>query len=162
MEGDPGTRRYKWFRPRQAARGGVPLTTATNYATTALYNNSTGSTVLVVRDWQCSQGGDGNYTAQFGYYQGRLTGTNYPATPLFPGDAVPNGLVDYSDQPHILPAEYANCGWITLSAYWPHDFPFAILPPGWSLFLQAPAKTTILSFGIVWECVSIDELDYFY
>ena len=162
MEGDTGTRRYKWFRPRQAARGGVPTTTASSahFATIGLFNSSTGPTVLVVRDWSAWLPSS-TIVVLTGYNQGRLSGTNYPASRLFPGDPSPAGLLDYSNQAGKLAGDYtleASLNWIM----WTHDFPIAVVPPGWTLFFQHQSAANPLAVSLLWEEVSIDELEYFY
>jgi len=162
MDGDPGTRRYKWFRPRQAVRGSTQDQTANNYWTGALYNNSTGPSVLVVRDLRWFPLNHNIFYLT--YYQGRLAGTNLPAQPYFPGDATPAGLVDWSDQGSTLGAyDYSfvqpSGRWV---AWWPHDFPIAIVPPGWSFVGQSQAKGEDGTLSLVWEVVSIDELEYMY
>ena len=169
MANDPGpsdwnnpARRYKWFRPRQAARGGVPKTTpsAGTFFTVSLYNSSTGATVLVLRDWSIS-GAGANLTA-LGYNKGRLTGTNYPAQSFFPGDSAPAGLVDYQAAAAALTGDYYTTLNSTAGGLWPHDFPFAIVPPGWAFFMCITIAAAFGQAGFLWEEISIDELDYFY
>jgi hypothetical protein len=160
MEGDPGTRRYKWFRPRQAYRGGVPATTAGLglFATISVYNSSTGPTVLVIRDW--SVAATAAITLNTGYNQGRLNGTPGGVTPLFPGDRAGAGLVDYQAAGAVLSADYRMANAVLTSMGWLHNFPFAIVPPGWAFFIQQQSANKLISGGFLWEEVSIDELEY--
>ena len=161
-EGDPGTRRYKWFRPRQAARGGVPATTAGSgkFATISLYNSSTGPRVLVIRDWSISS--TVGHVHGAGYNQGRLSGTAGVVTPFFPGDRAPAGLVDYQAANAALTPDYYVENLSGSSMQWFHDFPFAIVPPGWAFYIQCVTANTNIDGGFIWEEVSIDELEYFY
>ncbi len=169
MANDPGpsdwnnpARRYKWFRPREAMRGQATPSTAGagDYNTKALYNDSTGPIVLVVRHWNCQVTAAG--VVNFFYNQGRLTGTNYPAQPLYPGDALKNGLVDYSQPSSAGTPDFAIYLGAAGMEIWRHEYPFAILPPGWSLVIQAGSTAAVMGAAFLWECVRIDELDYFY
>jgi len=150
-EGDPGTHRYKWFRPRQAARGGVPQTSVAGgkFGTVSLYNSSTGPTVLVVRDWVLYS--SDSKAAIFGYNQGRLSGTNYPSVPMFPGDGARAGLVDYQAANAALTGDYQINTATGVPFFWSHDFPFAVIPPGWALFVSQKTAAKIIAEGFIWE-----------
>jgi hypothetical protein len=162
VEGDPGTRRYKWFRPRQAYRGGAPVTNpgGGKFATISLYNASTGPLVLVVRDlnWGSTSGA----AASLGYKQGRLSGTAGVVTPLFPGDHAGAGLVDFQAAAAVLVGEYAYESPALTQGAWPHDFPLAIVPPGWAFFVCNQSAASPMGAGLIWEEVSIDELEFMY
>lgn len=46
-------------------------------------------------------------------------------------------------------------------SWWTHDFPFAVIPPGWSLVFTNPAtKPDTLYLSMVWEAIYADELDF--
>lgn len=169
MANDPGpsdwnnpARRYKWFRPRQAARGGIAYNAgaASKFTTGALFNSSTGRALLVVRNWHVYQSGVNG--SHFGYYNGRLTGTNYPAQSFFPGDSAPAGLVDGSQQAAALALTEYQIGGNDVTNSWPSTLPFAVLAPGWSLVCQAVNSNSAMLVSFLWEEVAIDELDYFY
>lgn len=159
-EGDQGTRRYKWFHPRQAARAGSPSVAgvSSKFVTIALYNSSTGPTVLVVRRVLFTA----NQLYGMFYVQGRLTGTNYPAARLWPGEPAAAGLVD-SSQAGAAGAydSYLTPGDVGLGAGG-DTIPIAIVPPGWSFVLQNSAADTAAGVSFVWEELSIDELEYFW
>lgn len=169
MANDPGpsdwnnpARRYKWFRPRQAFRGGIPSTTAGagKFATFSLYNSSTGPIVLIVRDWQFV---GGSASMVFGYNQGRLAGTAGTQNRLVPGDAAGAGLVDYQAANAALTTTDYHLPIVPTAAnQWMHDLPFAVVPPGWAFFLQCSTAATAITGALLWEEIAIDELDYFY
>ncbi len=160
MEGDPGTRRYKWFRPRQAARGGIVSHTPTNFGTVSLYNPSTGPHVLVVRTWRHQAAA--NITYVWGYNNGRLSGTAGNVAPLFPGDAKPQGLVDYQDAAATITGDFEEKSVASGLLFWPHNFPFACIPPGWCLFVQGQSSASPIDCSFEWEAVEIDELEFYY
>jgi hypothetical protein len=43
---------------------------------------------------------------------------------------------------------------------WPHDFPMAIIPPGWSFTVQDPVSTEVCALSFFWEAIFAEELDY--
>ena len=45
---------------------------------------------------------------------------------------------------------------------WVHDFPFAVITPGFSLVFQDTTVAHALTAALVWEAIEIDQLDYFY
>lgn len=158
FEAENPTRRYKHFRPRQAARGGVATVVPTNYATFALFNNSTASQLLIVR--AVSYGINGA-PAQWGMFMGRLTGTPGQTGNYFPSMGELPGLVDYSDQPAILPGDFVDGGsQTTLTSIPPLPFPLAVIEPGWSFFVQGTLKSFNSTAGFIWEAIFPEELDY--
>lgn len=163
-EGENPTRRYKWFRPRQAARGSITLGNVTNYSTVALFNSSSGAHYLVIRDYETIFADPGGLTS-IGYVQGQLGTAGGVKTPLVPGEAVPPGILTSLDSATLLtldwPLPWMGGAMNNSSAWWPHNFPFAVLPPGWSFVLQDNAVGSGLAqLNVMWEAILADELDF--
>jgi hypothetical protein len=154
------TRRYKHFRPRQASRGmkasGVPV----NFATLSLYNNSSAPAVLVVRDFSIN--GTANDVIALSYAQGQIGTSQGKVSALLPSEAVQAGLIASIDTATAYPGDYA----ISLSSLgtfeWYHDYPFAVVQIGWSLVVQGTTAAHAVTCSILWESISIDELDFFW
>ena len=159
MEFENPTRRYKWFRPRQAARGEIGIS-AVNYATAQLYNDSSGPSILVVRDLRVIDE-SGNSRQQLYYSQTKLSINNGTKTPLMPGEAAPAGLLGTQDLPALATFDFMFADGTDVGS-WIHDFPLAIIPPGWALNAQIGTLAHLLYISVVWEVVSIDELDFIY
>lgn len=158
FEAENPTRRYKHFRPRQAARGGVGEVTPTNYATFALFNNSTASQLLIVRGVSYAIG---SRPPQWGMIEERLTGTPGQTGNYFPSMGALPGLVDYSDQPAILPGDFVDgYSGATNASLPPLPFPLAVIEPGWSFFIQGMITGGGSSAGFIWEAIFPEELDY--
>ncbi len=157
MEGQNPTRRYKWFRPRQAARGAVTGFFATNYATISLFNTSQGPHVLVVRDFRVISNSGGNFVVA--NVQGSLGSAAGTVANLFPADGAMPGQTYRFDNPNTLTADY---GFQTSSGFmgWPHDLPFGFIQPGWSLAFQSTSTGQTIGLAFLWEAIGIDELDF--
>ncbi len=163
MEGENPTRRYKWFRPRQAARFWNPHeNVASAYTTLYLYNNSTGPHVLVVRDiYPFSSNDNVCYFAYERGFSGSVTGT---IVSLYPGEALPPGQLYYEDRASAISPDYQFPLTITGNPNpqlnWNHNFPFAVIPPGWSLVLQNGGTADGLGVAGFYEYVTIDQIDF--
>ena len=153
-------RKYKHFRPRQASRGmkvqGVP----TNRATISLFNNSTGRAVLVVRDF--SVNGTANDNIVTSYQAGQIGTSQGLVTPIMPAEAVLPGLIASIDTATVYAGDYT----INLSSLgtfeWFHDWPYAVIQPGFSLVFQATVIAHAVTVSALWESIQIDQLDYFF
>jgi hypothetical protein len=153
-------RKYKSFRPRQAVRALKATGTPTNNATVGLFNNSTGPYILVVRDLTIlgtvSDVIAASYAdAQIGTSQGKVQS-------MLPTAAVQNGLLASVDTATLFPGDYDLSLSTTGVWEWEHDFPFAVIEPGWSLVFQDPTVAHAITVSLVWEAIQIDQLDYFY
>ena len=153
-------RKYKHFRPRQAARASKSLGVPTNHATVALYNNSSGPYLLVVRDFQIS--GTANDTIAVSYQPGAIGASPGLVQTLIPTDQLPAGQILSVDTATVYPGDYI----LSLAGYstfeWFHDFPFGVLTPGFSVVFQAVTIAHAMTVAVVWEAIEIDQLDYFY
>ncbi|SRR5579884_77072 len=161
MEGENPTRRYKWFRPRQAYRGTLKFQADLNFSTIFLYNSSTGPTLLVVRH---VSPGKTNHEATWalGNYQG-VQGTQAGTiSPMYPTNPAGAGQLYQYDDPNIEPADFYFNEDVIFS-FMPDAFPFAVLPPGWSLMTQAVDQVqSPFAVNFIWEEIAVDEIDYVY
>jgi hypothetical protein len=158
MEGENPTRRYKWFRPRQAANGYAPLVAPTNYGTAGLFNNSTGAQYLAVRAFHCG----GSTGAQlWSWLPGLPSGATVQTTsqPALANVARLPGQIWTLDAATLLGDPFADYSADT-DFGWRHDFPFVIIPPNYSLVYQQQATGNMVTFTITWEAIEADELDF--
>jgi len=153
-------RKYKWFRPNQAARGFASVS-ATNKATVSLFNNSKGRNFLVVRDvrpWIA----DASLDLAVSYNNGQVGTSAGTAQPLVPSMPAPAGQVFAIDTATAYNEDYSLISAAWLPGIWPHDFPFAVLEPGWSLVIQSTNNGLTLLCSFVWEAIEADQLDWFW
>jgi len=161
FEGDNPTRRYKWFRPRQAAIGSTIITGGASYRGSELYNGSS-TYYLVVRDalvW-CGIGG-----IQAAFATGPQTdasGTAYQG-PIVSDAAVIAGTLYAGSVAagRLSPALFYYTQ--SLFEWTSHDFPLAVIGPNSSLVFQgAYGNSTAEIDHIMWEAIYPDELDYMF
>ena len=164
FEGENPTRRYKWFRPRQAMRGYITVS-PNNDGTLSLFNNSSGTHLLVVRALSMGWiGGTNGLNVGTFYNQGALGTVGGVVQPLLPsGAALPGLLYSLDDTTNrVARWDYLNQPGLTETlGWWQHDFPFAILEPGWALCAHFVAGTK-LTFSAMWEAIYPEELDWLY
>jgi len=161
-EGDPGTRRYKWFRPRQAHRGttGQLGAVAAHGSLGELYNSSSGPTVLVVRGLVIAA--TATTLVNCGNSAARLTTNNVRSAAYFGSNPAGAGIVDGSSAlPVITTFDFQFVAATTFTPVFA-DFPLAIVEPGWSFYVQDNTANQAFGASFIWEEVSIDELEYFY
>ena len=155
--------RYRGFRPYCASLGQGSIQPS-NYGTVFLYNDSTGPIVLVVRAWSYADPNASDYI-QVGVYQG-VEGTNSSTiTRMVPTEAAANGQIWIYDSPTKFPYLVQGVTSQSIGAqtngfpgYWAHNFPFLVLPPGWSQFIQYAIKGAIAQASFVWESIPIEDL----
>lgn len=161
-QGIGGTKPYKNFHPRQAARGTIPFTTPTNFGTCSLFHNGPANTIIMLRDFQIYV--QGNLATGIGaaYQQKRLTGTPGTVAAIDPSAGTVAGLVDYSDQAVALTYDWLveQVASTNQLSTWFHEFPFAMLLPGWSISFQNVVKAKAVSGALVWEVVDSSQVDY--
>lgn len=161
MEGENPTRRYKWFRPRQAARG-FAIVQPTNYAAVGLFNNSTGPQYLVVRAMRIYDD-TGVLFAQDYNLRGHLTSisqTSIPivsSTPQIPGQVYYDDLAAFPDN-----TGYQFDGPKDTDVYWEQPFPLAVIEPNWSYVVVNATTGDVTQVAFIWEAVDPDELDFLY
>lgn len=153
MEGENPTRRYKSFRPRQAMLGSYLSTAPTHTATISLFNNSTGAQYLVVRDlFIPTVSAAPAFVSQ---QQGQIGTTAGLQQPVVSSNAALPGLVFFNDTTTVY-----NSAWLWSNGSFSHEFPLAVLLPGWSFVVQARTGAQALAVGFIWEAIFADELDF--
>jgi hypothetical protein len=157
-EGENPTRRYKSFRPRQAARGYFNAAVPTNWGTVYLYNDSTAAQLIVVRGcWAGFVTGN----PALGYQVQGKTGTLIAnAThPIVAGGAKLPGSF-YSDD---LAAQFTDSPIFVINGITPvftrQDI-ITVLLPGWSFAMQSTGTATSVEAFLLWEAIFADELDF--
>jgi hypothetical protein len=156
MEGENPGRRYKFFRPREAARGYISVAGGSAFPSVYLFNNSS-SHYLVVRDFQ-TQVGSGSliYLASVRGHTGTQGGTIHPyvADMAQPAGQLWSDNAATAISPDNLQKNTGN------SPIWGHDFPIGVIAPGWSMVFQQEISTATMEIGIIWEAILPDELDW--
>jgi hypothetical protein len=159
MEGDNPTRKYKWFRPRQAWYGRAQANGPTNYGTVSLFNDTLGSELIVLRHVAFLNMGNVRIAM---FHQPGAQGTFASnGLPLVPGTAKRAGGIYTSDQAtNQSTGLYFDCN--TNQVEWRHDFPIAIVPPQYSVSFQCQTAATTTTVTFMWEAILEDELDYLF
>src|SRR5271163_113123 len=123
---------YTKIDPRRSAwGGGLSAASASNFSYVALNNTSQIGRYLVVRDFAISL-----VTAMdvhLSIAQQTFPGTVQVSFPLVPIDRQPAGAIVASNQAATIASGYNYQMAANLNVFWPHDFPFALLPAGWSI-----------------------------
>jgi hypothetical protein len=154
------TRRYKHFRPREALRGSKGVAAPTNHATISIFNDSTGPRILVLRDILVT--GTANDLVATSYQPGQIGTSQGLVAPYLPSSGTLGGKIAGIDTATAYAADY-TIALSSLGAYeWYHDFPYAVVEPGFSLVFQAITVAHATTVSAVWESISIDELDFFW
>lgn len=156
-EGLNPTRRYKWFRPRQAAWLFGSFTATVNLSDIVLYNNSTGAQVIVVRDIYLILGNNGQ-PLLMKPVQGQFAtlDSSFVPFPVVPSGPRPPGQIFTLDDATAL-SKVPEINSVAGGPIWNHDFPLWVLEPNWSLILQCAAGFAV---SFLYEYLTIDELDY--
>ena len=153
-------RKYKEFRPRMASRGSKATGVPTNRATVSLYNNSTGTYVLAVRDFTVA--GTAADSIALSYQPGQIGSSQGLVASFLPTDAIQAGLIASVDTLTVYAADYTVPLNTTGEWEWFHEFPFAVISPGFSLVWQCGTAAHAIVVSAVWEAIQIDQLDYFF
>jgi hypothetical protein len=113
----------------------------------------------VLRDF--SVNGTANDNIVTSYQQGQIGSSAGLQQPLMPTGAKANGLLASIDTATVYPGDYT----LNLSSLgtfeWFHDWPYAVIEPGWSLVFQATVAAHAVTVSALWESIFIDELDFF-
>lgn len=153
-------REYRLFRPRQAVRGRSTTGTPVNLATVGLFNNSTGRSVLVVRDITVS--GPASDTVSASYQRGQIGSTAGLQASIVANEAAQPGTINSVDTATVYPGDYVLALTAQGAFWWQHDYPFAVIEPGYSLVFQDGTAAHAIAVSLIWEAIEIDQLDYFY
>jgi hypothetical protein len=153
-------RPYRFFHPRQAMRGRATTGTPTNRATVGLYNNSTGRSTLAVRDVTIS--GTASDTVAIQYVQTQVATTAGQQAALVANEAITPGLMAWIDTATAYSGDYIAALTAQGAFWWQHDYPFAVVQPGYSLIFQDTTVAHALTVSLIWEAIEIDQLDWFF
>ena len=144
-----------WIRRAQRGQGFV---TSVNHGTVSLFNDDTAKTVLVVRDAQWGSSVATSYRRTF-YSKTRLSGGSGVVQPLVPEQGGLFGQIDQSDQVSQNNPDYHVQSPTQTEWQWLHDFPIAVVLPGWSFCVQDDASASTIVVSFLWECIGADELE---
>ena len=153
-------RPYRWFHPRQSMRGRSTTGTPTNRATVSLYNNAVGRSTLVVRDVTIS--GTASDTVAIQYAQTQIGTTAGQQAAMVANEAIYPGLMAWVDTATTFSGDYVAALTAQGAFWWQHDFPFAVVQPGFSLVFQDTTAAHALTVSLIWEAIEIDQLDWFF
>lgn len=146
----------RWMN--RAQRASVAITAvAAQFATFALFNNSTGAQLLALR-YLFASATTGALINVFYTQNSALFPSPKIGTAIWPGTGVGPGQVSSSNQAaatagdsvipqNILPP-------IALEA----SYPIAVLPPGWAFILQDPTANTGWTATFLWDWFAPDEV----
>ena len=152
-------REFKHFRPRQASRATKTVAAPTNHATISLFNNSSGPSVLVVRDFEVQ--GTANDFVTTSYVVGQPGTAQGLVVSMVSGEPLQAGLIASIDTATVYPGDYS----LNLSSLgtfeWYHDWPYAVVTPGFSLVFQAVTVAHATMVSVVFETIGIDQLDFY-
>lgn len=164
QEGINPARLYTEFRPRQAVRGHSDFTSGGGqYNIQGLHNNSVGSHVLVVRDWNIMAaavggGAGGWYMSQSNPgHNGSESNQNFMASAGQLAGEMVSGSSATSAYPNIWVNQIAAGQFMQ----WGRNFPFAVVEPNWLLLWVSAGTNVTVAINMIWEAIAIEELDYF-
>lgn len=141
------------FYPRRASRGAIATASEASYCAT-LFNNSSGPQLLVVR-FVCADPNQAEPT-YLGYVQGQQGAPGGIVTPMVPDMPAQPGILTSWAAPSVTWVDHCLV-FNTSMAYWPHEWPIAILPPNWSLAVYSQANQSTIY--LVWDWVYAHEFD---
>lgn len=159
-EGVNPTRRYRWFRPRQAAWAAASTTSATNRPVVFLYNNSPNQ-YIVIRSVLVSPAQNG--TVNGAIVQGGNTGTPSNAVvPFIGAEGLPPGQLFVQDTTDVTPFIFSFTPSVNVLTQLMPIYPLAILPFGYSLRVWLLLNTQTITVSYLYEHIYPDELDFFW
>lgn len=131
---------------------------ATNWATHDLFNDSQEGEIIVVRQVRVNLAAG---IAVNGYFVKNSIGSHTGVeNTLWMNQPKMRGQHFYIDKP----AQDSNPAyvWDNPLAIPMHlnEFPLAIIPPGWGLYVQASAAGATMSASFVWEVINAHDLEY--
>jgi len=157
-EAYPFPRRYQFttINLRNTYRSYAAPGAATNLATHALFNGSSGDRVLVVRGFTQS-GTTGASIAPMATQRG-VTGTHAGTEfPLWSGERQPAGQHWYQDTANALVPQQLNTPATSNIISFVGSVPLAVLRPGWSFVWQGNAAALTVIFQWIWEELPVND-----
>lgn len=131
----------------------------TNFGFISLYNDSVAPYVLAVHD---TSGDSLNAISPAGWtVQQGIQGSNpVNGNPMVTGRQRMQGQV-YQGNLAVLPTMTLPLLGPFGQYFWPHEFPFIVLTPGWSLTMYGNTAGSQFDWGFIWQVLTPDELDEF-
>jgi hypothetical protein len=148
-------RAYRGFHPRQAASSAFYPGAPTTNATHQLFNNSSGAQWLILRNIHFISVG----SLSGGLHQSAVGAISGAVQPIIPTEAGLPGQHWYIDGTITNPVSY-TFPQSTTSTPWPHDYPIALIPPGWAFWVQDRTAADACVGGFFWEAVNSEEVDF--
>ena|SRR5271154_860526 len=135
------------------------LQNGTNFGFASLYNDSVAPYVLAVHDMSGDTVGfpaSGAFTVQQG-----IQGSNpVNGSPVVTGRQRMQGQVYQGNVVSLPQMTFPVLGPFGQYTY-PHEYPFLVLTPGWSLTMYCPTSGQTFDWGFWWQVLTPDELDEF-
>lgn len=152
---------YRHVRPSRCAYGANVTTDATgNTQFISLFNEISSAYVLAVHDFALKPI-TGSATA-FGFVvdQGQLGADPVQGMPVVSNRQPMAGQVSQGEVTTLPTIQLWPPSPTT--QVWPHDFPFIVLTPGWSLTAYALSTDILFGFSFWWQVLTPEELDELY
>lgn len=131
---------------------------STNYATTSLFNNSTGRDLLAL--WAIGiQTQGGGFTIYGAAFQGSLGTVSGTVAPLVTGDAPQYGQIYYADSATPITPDYQFANYLSPVYTQPFGMPYTILQPQWSYVIQDIGTGTLDVVSFLWQAVHREDLE---
>jgi|SRR5271170_344475 len=146
------------FHPRRMAYGGAnQAAVASDFSSLALFNNSNYAEYLIVRHWTATFGGSVQILA--GVVPGSFGGTAVTPIPYFPNEALPPGTLTKIAAVAAQTTGYAIGGSANVNFSWPLDLPFAVVPQGYTFFIQCTSANNAITASVMWEAIKPEQLE---
>jgi hypothetical protein len=147
---------YRGVLLQRTMHSGYSPAAPTNKATHSLTNNTNANDFLIVRSVNFA--GNNNVAAVLSAVSKTLLGSSLgTVNHMLPDHAAGPGLHYYADTATGITADFVPG--ITQVGFWSHEYPIAVLPPGFNLAIQLSVGAVALGVGFLWEYVKPEELD---
>lgn len=148
-----------WHKPARMAYASNTSANVSNFNFVSLFNDSNGPYLLAVHDAFLV---GSNAAAVQGFVVGssKLGSSPVQGISLLTGEGAIPGQV-LSGFVAALPT-VGLFNWCQGVSGWLHEWPFAVLRPGWALTMYPQAVNTAINAGFIWEYLTPDELENLY
>lgn len=127
----------------------------------ALYNNSAGAELLVVRNWMASQSAIDSVNWLY-VVQGTVGSLQSSGIGVETGAAARPGQIWGGTVSTIPTGDWAFVSGTNVQPQWNNPYPFAIIRPGWSLVIALQlVNANSATFSFYWQVCTPAELDYY-
>lgn len=135
--------------------GGFANPGAGNGAIMGVHNNSLGPDLLVIHHFETSVLAAN--IVEYGLRQGTIGSANpVPSVPLVTGEKQLAGAPYFSSTVGVLTTDTTLFMAAGIPYLWPHEWPVAVLLPGWDFIITCGAVAVGIRGGILWETVSAE------